>query len=61
MPNISRFVRDDFKKIFISNIENEYMKVTYGFETFKELVMFEDLISLQGLGPKTAMTILNEG
>ncbi|GAA8717229.1 putative holliday junction DNA helicase RuvA [Chlamydia abortus] len=61
VPNISRFVRDDFKKIFISNIENEYMKVTYGFETFKELVMFEDLISLQGLGPKTAMTILNEG
>ncbi|SFW05632.1 Holliday junction DNA helicase RuvA [Chlamydia abortus] len=37
------------------------MKVTYGFETFKELVMFEDLISLQGLGPKTAITILNEG
>ena len=61
VPNIDRFKKDEVRKIFISNIENEYSKTTYGFENFKELVLFEDLISLQGLGPKTAISILNEG
>ncbi|AWX69226.1 Holliday junction branch migration protein RuvA [[Mycoplasma] anseris] len=60
-PNIMRFKKDEVRKIFISNIENEYTKTTYGFENFKELVIFEDLISLQGLGPKTAISILNYG
>lgn len=61
VPNIERFKKDEVRKIFISSIENEYSKTTYGFENFKELVLFEDLISLQGLGPKTAISILNEG
>ena len=61
VPNIDRFKKDEVRKIFISNIENEYSKTTYGFENFKELVLFEDLISLQGVGPKTALIILNEG
>lgn len=61
VPNIERFKKDEIRKIFISSIENEYTKTTYGFENFKELVLFEDLISLQGLGPKTAISILNEG
>lgn len=61
VPNIERFKKDEVRKIFISSIENEYTKTTYGFENFKELVLFEDLISLQGLGPKTAISILNEG
>ena len=61
VPNIERFKKDEVRKVFISTIENEYSKTTYGFENFKELVLFEDLISLQGLGPKTAISILNEG
>ena len=61
VPNIERFKKDAVRKVFISSIENEYSKTTYGFENFKELVLFEDLISLQGLGPKTAISILNEG
>ena len=61
VPNIERFKKDEVRKVFISSIENEYTKTTYGFENFKELVLFEDLISLQGLGPKTAISILNEG
>ncbi|ACF07255.1 Holliday junction DNA helicase [Metamycoplasma arthritidis] len=60
-PNISRFKKDELRKIFISQIENEYTKVTYGFDNFKELVIFEDLIEIQGLGPKTAISILNIG
>ena len=61
VPNIERFKKDEVRKVFISSVENEYTKTTYGFENFKELVLFEDLISLQGLGPKTAISILNEG
>ncbi|MBN4089502.1 Holliday junction branch migration protein RuvA [Mycoplasma enhydrae] len=60
-PKIERFKSGENKKIFISQIVNEYSKVTYGFESFKEMVVFEDLISLQGLGPKTAISILNVG
>ncbi|WP_373440588.1 Holliday junction branch migration protein RuvA [Metamycoplasma equirhinis] len=48
-------------KIFISNVTNEYTNTTYGFDCFKEMVIFEDLIALQGLGPKTAIAILNLG
>ena len=61
IPDVKRFKEGEARKIFISSIENEYSKTTYGFENFKELVLFEDLISLQGLGPKTAISILNEG
>ena len=61
IPDVKRFKEGETRKIFISSIENEYTKTTYGFENFKELVLFEDLISLQGLGPKTAISILNEG
>ena len=61
IPDVKRFKEGETRKIFVFSIENEYTKTTYGFENFKELVLFEDLISLQGLGPKTAISILNEG
>ncbi|MGX9394970.1 Holliday junction branch migration protein RuvA [Mycoplasma sp. 1781] len=60
-PQMSRFKAGEVRKIFISEINNEYSRVTYGFDNFKEMVVFEDLISLQGLGPKTAISILNSG
>lgn len=61
VPNIERFKKDEVRKIFILHIQNEYNNTTYGFDNFKELVIFEDLISLQGIGPKIAISILNEG
>ena len=61
VPNIERFKKDEVRKIFISHIQSEYNNTTYGFDNFKELVIFEDLISLQGIGPKIAISILNEG
>ena len=61
IPDIKRFNEDETRKIFISSIENEYSKTTYGFEDLKELILFEDLISLQGIGPKKAMLLLNNG
>ncbi|MBN0970766.1 Holliday junction branch migration protein RuvA [Mycoplasma phocoeninasale] len=61
VPDIQRFKKEEVKKIFISDVVNEYTKITYGFDCFKELVIFEDLIALQGLGPKTAISLLNLG
>lgn len=59
IPDVKRFKEGETRKIFISSIENEYTKTTYGFEDIKELILFEDLISLQGIGPKKAMLLLN--
>lgn len=61
IPDVKRFKEGETRKIFISSIENEYTKTTYGFEDIKELILFEDLISLQGIGPKKAMLLLNDG
>lgn len=61
VADIKRFNKDDLRKIFIYDVVNEYKKTTYGFENFKELIIFEDLISLQGLGLKTAISLLNLG
>ena len=61
IPDVKRFKEGETRKIFISSIENEYTKTTYGFEDIKELILFEDLISLQGIGPKKAILLLNNG
>lgn len=61
IPDVKRFKEGETRKIFISSIENEYTKTTYGFENIKELILFEDLISLQGIGPKKAILLLNNG
>lgn len=61
ISDVKRFKEGETRKIFISSIENEYTKTTYGFEDIKELILFEDLISLQGIGPKKAMLLLNNG
>ena len=61
IPDVKRFKEGETRKIFISSIENEYTKTTYGFEDIKELILFEDLISLQGICPKKAMLLLNNG
>ena len=46
-------------KLFIYQYNNEYTHDTYGFKTFNERYLFIDLISLAGVGPKTAILILN--
>ncbi|WP_052663908.1 Holliday junction branch migration protein RuvA [Mycoplasmoides alvi] len=56
-------VSDKFKKIFCKQItqivNNEIKNELYGFETIKEIDWFQTLINCQGIGPKTAMKIMN--
>ncbi|WP_348602520.1 Holliday junction branch migration protein RuvA [Mesomycoplasma hyopneumoniae] len=61
VPRIDRFNRDENRKIYIYEHENDYTKITYGFASFRERILFEDLISVQGVGPKTAISALNSG
>lgn len=60
-PEIERFELDKFQKIFMYHHKNDYLDVYYGFKEFKERLFFEDLLSIQGIGPKTGIAILNEG
>ncbi|MGL4343081.1 MAG: Holliday junction branch migration protein RuvA [Metamycoplasmataceae bacterium] len=60
-PDIERFEIDKFQKVFIYHHQNEYIDYYYGFKDFKERIFFEDLLAIQGIGPKTAVSILNGG
>ena len=55
------FRKDKFTKVYIYNHKSEYTEAIYGFNTFNERVLFENLLSVNGVGPKTALNILKEG
>ncbi len=55
------FVRDKVRKIFIYEHKSEYTESVYGFDNFKERVLFENLLKVNGIGPKTAINILKDG
>lgn len=58
-PN--EFKKDVVKKVFVYEHKSDYSETTYGFFTFKERVLFENLMKVAGVGPKTAMGLLSEG
>lgn len=47
-----------FKKIYVFKYESEFISSYYGFHTFNERILFEDLLSVNGVGPKTALSLL---
>lgn len=53
--------KDKNRKVYLYKHKTEYVESTYGFKTFKERVLFEDLMSVNGIGPKTALNVLREG
>ncbi|MGY5139235.1 Holliday junction branch migration protein RuvA [Mycoplasmopsis gallinarum] len=59
VPNHERFEAKTKIKLFLIEINNEYQKNTYGFKEFKERLLFQDLISINGIGPKLAFNILD--
>ena len=60
VTNVDKFEVDKFQKIFIYDYCNEYVHNYYGFKEFKERILFEDLLTIQGIGPKTALSILTK-
>ncbi|WP_406616133.1 Holliday junction branch migration protein RuvA [Mycoplasmopsis hyopharyngis] len=61
VPDIKRFENNTKMKMYIFEIENDFYKGTYGFKDFKERLLFKDLISINGIGPRVAFNILNYG
>jgi len=55
------FEKETTRKVFVYNYTNEYVSQVYGFLTFKERQLFEMLISVNGIGPKTAIALLKDG
>ncbi|MCP4337149.1 MAG: Holliday junction branch migration protein RuvA [Mycoplasma sp.] len=54
----TKFKKNIESKVFIFEYKYEHIESTYGFITFKERVLFDDLLSVPGIGPKTGIVIL---
>ncbi|WP_029608870.1 Holliday junction branch migration protein RuvA [Mycoplasma simbae] len=61
MPDHNRVEAKTKLKLYLFDINNDYYKATYAFKDFKERLLFIDLISLNGVGPKVAFNMLNVG
>lgn len=61
MPDADRVEVNNKLKLYLYEIRNDYYQVTYAFKDFKERLLFMDLIALNGVGPKVAFNILNQG
>ncbi|WP_168380675.1 Holliday junction branch migration protein RuvA [Mycoplasma todarodis] len=60
VPRPSDFVADKIIKVFIYEYKYENISSLYGFKTFKERILFEDLLGVPGIGPKTGIQIMKE-
>lgn len=58
IANIDNLLLDSEIELFVKGYVRDDVYVYYGFKTTKEYELFEKLIKVDGVGPKTAMTIL---
>ncbi|ENY68980.1 Holliday junction DNA helicase RuvA [Mycoplasmopsis bovigenitalium 51080] len=61
MPKHERVEVKSKVKLYLFDVKNDYYQATYAFKDFKERLLFIDLISLNGVGPKVAFNLLNQG
>ncbi|WP_027334649.1 Holliday junction branch migration protein RuvA [Mycoplasmopsis felifaucium] len=61
MPDSNRVEVKQKLKLYLYEIKTEYHHSTYAFKDFKERLLFIDLIMLNGIGPKMAYNIVNQG
>ncbi|WP_127942903.1 Holliday junction branch migration protein RuvA [Mycoplasma sp. ATU-Cv-703] len=57
----SKFTRHKIQKVYIYRCRNDYQDTLYGFSDFRERSLFEDLIAISGIGPKSALNLLRSG
>ncbi|RMX35811.1 Holliday junction branch migration protein RuvA [Mycoplasmopsis fermentans] len=60
-PDHARVEAKQKMKLYLYEIRNDYTWSLYGFKDFKERLLFMDLINLNGIGPRVAFNILNQG
>ncbi len=58
VPNPFEFKMDDFLKLFIHQHVREDAHTLYGFADIKEKRLFESLLNVKGIGPKSALAVL---
>ncbi|MDO5655114.1 MAG: Holliday junction branch migration protein RuvA [Flavobacteriaceae bacterium] len=56
---INHFALEERIKVFIHHLVREDAQILYGFATKEERVMFEKLISVNGVGPATGIMMLS--
>ncbi|MGL5357606.1 MAG: Holliday junction branch migration protein RuvA [Metamycoplasmataceae bacterium] len=61
VANIDDFEVLKYQKLFLFHHKNEYIDTYYGFNEIKERVLFSDILNIQGIGPKTALSLLAKG
>ncbi|OYD26717.1 Holliday junction DNA helicase subunit RuvA [Mycoplasma testudineum] len=59
--NAESYAIDSTLKLYVYEHKNEYSNSLYGFKSFKERIFFEDLMKINGIGPRTAMSLLKNG
>ncbi|WP_416754733.1 Holliday junction branch migration protein RuvA [Mycoplasma sp. 654] len=57
----SRYEVGQKAKIYLYEYRTEYNECTYAFRDFKERLLFLDLVSVEKIGPKIAMILLDKG
>ncbi len=60
VPRPRDFTPDTTTKVFMYEYKYDNISSLYGFKTFKERILFEDLLTVPGIGPKTGVQILKE-
>lgn len=58
---LQKYHRQDIIKVFTYTHVREDILELYGFETYEDLKLFEALISVSGIGPKTAVAVFSIG
>ncbi|MCR8613210.1 MAG: Holliday junction branch migration protein RuvA [Mycoplasma sp.] len=59
--NPEEFPKEEVIKLYVYEHKNDYTTSLYGFKNIKERILFTDLISINGVGPKSAQSILKQG
>ena len=57
-PNPFDFTMDDFINLFTHHHVREDAHTLFGFKSLKEKRLFESLLSVKGIGPKSALAVL---
>ncbi|MFV8401422.1 Holliday junction branch migration protein RuvA [Mycoplasma sp. 005V] len=61
VPDEGRYEVGQKTKIYLYEHKTEYSECTYAFKDFKERLLFIDLLTVEKIGPKIAMILLDKG